>query len=336
MSMSILRRIKQLLDPQPLTTIDIEGYAVDKFDELGRGGFGTVYKAKNADGKNVAAKYLNTRRSVRVYTINEVMSFYKVPKNHKNIVQIYRLIHHPPSKGIWIMMEYCAYGDLDTYFKEHQPNILPLKTKVDIMIQTTNGLSYLHKNDIVHRDMKPGNILVQKADSEKPQVKLGDFGLSKFLDANDDTSRMTSDVGTLSFKAPEFWKKDKYGKIQYHKTVDIFATGLAFLSMLQHTPGQALSPRVERSLDVPSESTIPIGLIMLQRHDSSPPKPALALVTFDDNDDVQSFALKELIERMTQMKPKSRPSAATVLETLQHLIYKKVCDCQNIETDYCF
>ena len=217
-------------------------------------------------------------------------------------------------------MEFCEYGDLERYFNSrHFPRQQP-SVKVDLMIQTMKGISFLHGENIVHRDIKPGNILIQKKNNGDPVVKLDDFGLSKFLDPMDETSRMSSNVGTLQFQAPEFWDDQK----RYHRNVDVFAAGLTFLSMLQFSTGGPLMPKIARSLDFLSECSCPIGLIMKQRIISTSPKPAVTLVTFNDTDDVQTFSLKELIERMTCVNPSRRPSSLKVLDTLQHLVSMKV------------
>ena len=72
---------------------------------------------------------------------------------------------------------------------------------------------------------------------------------------------MSSNVGTLSFKAPEFWntQPDADGKVRYHRNVDVYAAGLTFAAMLQAKPGRSLTPKPEGSLQ-PSEALMPIGL----------------------------------------------------------------------------
>ena len=93
-----------------------------------------------------------------------------------------------------------------------------------------SGICYLNKNSIIHRDIKSGNILIA---SKFPMVpKLTDFDLSKFLDPDDETSVMSSNVGTNAFKAPEFFNRVD-GKLRYHRNVDIYAAGLIFLAMIQ-------------------------------------------------------------------------------------------------------
>ena len=80
---------------------------------------------------------------------------------------------------------------------------LNLKQQIRIMVQITEGIKYLHDNNVIHRDIKPGNILV--ASRNPLTVKLTDFDLSKFFGNDYDTSAMSSNVGTAAFKAPELF-----------------------------------------------------------------------------------------------------------------------------------
>ena len=101
-------------------------------------------------------------------------------------------------------MEFCDLGDLNQFFKSYYSQ-LTIEMKVKLMKQIMNGIAFLHDRNIVHRDIKPGNILLASTPEHNVVVKLGDFGLSKILDPDSLTSAMSSNVGTLSFKAPEFW-----------------------------------------------------------------------------------------------------------------------------------
>ena len=113
-------------------------------------------------------------------------------------------------------------------------NSVEIPCKFQSYISWRDGLEFLHREGIVQRDIKPHNILV--TGNHYPQlatVKIGDSGLSRCLDPDGNTSGMSTDAVTMMFKSPEFWQKDPQGRIRYYKYVDIFATGLTFLSMFQ-------------------------------------------------------------------------------------------------------
>ena len=116
------------------------------------------------------------------------------------------------------MMEYCDLGDLDEFFENYSKILQGLDPKITLMKQIIQGIAFLHLKNIVHRDIKPGNILLKNEDGSAV-VKLGDFGLSKILDPNSTTSSMSSDVGTVIFKAPEFFNQNPQGKIRNHRTL---------------------------------------------------------------------------------------------------------------------
>ncbi len=207
----------------------IAGYVVNLRDQLGRGGYGTVYKAKDSKGTIVAAKEIDKDPTSRG-AISEFENSHKQKElNHPNIVKILDI--YKDDKEMWMFMEFCNGGDLNNYsrtnFQEFNGG------KVMIMWQIAEGINFLHNLRIAHRDMKPGNILIQHQAGEQPIiVKLTDFGLSKFIPKDATSSVMYTNVGTKAYKAPEFWDSSD-GGIKYHKNIDVYAMGLTYLAILQ-------------------------------------------------------------------------------------------------------
>ena len=125
---------------------------------------------------------------------------------------------------------------------------------------------------------------------------------------------MTSNVGTLAFKAPEFFQRTSSGKIEYHRNVDIYAAGLTFLAIIQAEKGKKmLIPQIETPMDDSklSEVSAPtIGQLIAERINCK--KGRLNIV-----DNRKKDSLRWLIAQMTYSNPKDRLSAAQVSTLLE-------------------
>ena len=289
------------------------GYEIDFFDNLlGHGGFGTVYKGQNDAGTNFALKRVSKTNKRNASTEAVKAHFLKEKIHHDHVIKVHDVKNWKDS--MWIVMEYCNLGDLNIFFEKYQRN-LDTKSRLNIMCQISKGIAFLHDKNIVHRDIKPGNILLKRQDTYAI-VKLGDFGLSKILDPDDITSAMSSIVGTLTFKAPEFWDKGPGDKVRYHRNVDVYAAGLTFTAMLQAKPGHSLVPKVECSLQ-PSETKMPIGLAAFTRCRNK--HNEIRVVLQDRNDTSMVKEVKCIIEAMTCLSPDCRIAASKVEEGLEVL-----------------
>ncbi len=242
-------------------------------EELGRGTFGTVYRATNSHNRVVAAKRISTEVHKRA-TAKEIANYHKLCKlgeSHGNIVKVECI--RTQARAMWVFLEMCPFGDLNKFFER---GIVGDKvyTALEITKQVTQGLEYLHSENIIHRDLKPANILLKHCNifANTDAVKLSDFGLSKFLDPDYETSAMSTDVGTTIFKAPEFFNRTLHETLIYHRNVDLFAMGLTTLAMMQHTPGRMLTPQIQCPLDADCGSANPIGMVMSTRKRYSLPE----------------------------------------------------------------
>ena len=300
---------------------------------IGKGAYGIIYKGRDDKGRDIAAKsFLEDKQSkMSKGDLEKLLNI-----NHRNIITVYDINATTDNTSLWLFMEFCKHGDLSRFF---QSNNLTNGQLVDAMVQITQGLEYLHRHNIIHRDIKPANILVKE---ESPlHLKLTDFDVSRFFDPEIQTSVMSSNVGTLAFKAPEFFQTDKNGKLNYHRSVDIYALGLTFLAMIQRN--KLLIPRIETPQDE-DELHNPIGSTIANRikygiKELNVVKPieitmsstnqdiscASGTSTAAENDQFSNAVLigrlKMLILKMTCAKPEERVPVTVVLETLLKVLF---------------
>ena len=289
-------------------------YSVDFMDEIGRGSFGTVFKGRNKENEPVAVKKITVTE--RQSAAAEAMkSYHLMSIEHQNILKVFDVKFLNGS--MWIMMDYCDLGDLNNFFIKYRYLVQDILPKIKLMTQIMRGIAFLHSKDIVHRDIKPGNILV-KLEDDLVLIKLGDFGLVKILDPDSSSSAMNSDVGTFSFKAPEFWNKEPPdGTITYHRNIDVYAAGLAFAAMLQSQPDLKLVPLPEGSLQH-SENQTPIGLIAHNRLVNN--QPDVVVVKHQDSDNHVMIKIKDLIQGMTHVSAQRRLSSSDVVESIEEFL----------------
>ncbi len=190
-------------------------------EELGRGGFGRVYRAYDPTvGRPVAIKILtDVSADTQTRFRNEAMVAGNL--RHKNIVTVYE---YGSYEGLpFLAMEYLEGEDLHHILASRKP--LTLLEKCAIMSQVADGLCYAHANGVVHRDMKPANIMVLRDGT----VKIMDFGIAR-LTSTPDATRLTQQgylIGTLRYMAPE-----QLAGADFDPRCDIFAYGVIFYELL--------------------------------------------------------------------------------------------------------
>ncbi len=193
----------------------------DVIDVVGRGGMGVVYRAKDP--------FLDRMVAIKIMTISYADSpdllqrFYREAKatanlQHPNIVTVYELGEHEGSP--YLAMQYLEGASLDSILRSGQP--LSLLQKIEIIIEACHGLSYAHQKGIVHRDIKPGNIMVLKDSS----VKIVDFGIARIGDTN--FTRTGQFMGSLNYMSLE----QLNDKLQVDQRTDVYSTGVVLYQIL--------------------------------------------------------------------------------------------------------
>lgn len=203
-------------------------------ERIGAGGMGEVFKARHRRmNRIVAVKVLNSR-STSDYSLKRFQREMEAAAQliHPNIVTAYDADDHDGTH--FIVMEFVDGLDLSEMITNDGPLNLP--KAANLISQAAKGLHYAHSKGIVHRDIKPGNILVDKTG----QVKILDMGLARFSDPIDAEGR-TSDsgltrdnqiVGTVDFMAPE--QADDSKSVEC--ATDIYSLGCTLYFLLTGTP----------------------------------------------------------------------------------------------------
>lgn len=181
-------------------------------DLLGKGGFARVYKAHDTNlDIDVAVKIFNaTEANAGKYTVYEEIKR-GIKLNHPNVLRYFdaAILEHTNSLGeqevIQIgIMELANAGDLKQFSRLHPGS----PVLVQLIKEVLSGLDYLHQRGLIHRDLKPQNILLSEQDGIVV-AKISDFGISKAMDSGGMSSSKA--IGTIEYMAPEQFNPQKYG-----------------------------------------------------------------------------------------------------------------------------
>jgi len=174
--------------------LQVPGYDIE--ERIGRGGMASVYRARqHTFDRDVALKVLKSDLSEdESFCQRFVQESLIVAKlHHSNIVQVYDVGEF--SNSFYIAMEYLNGGDLNAALKRG----LAVKHTVQIIKQCASALDFAHKKGIIHRDIKPDNIMFR----EDGAAVLTDFGIAKEVHSDLDLTQTGLIVGTPKFMAPE-------------------------------------------------------------------------------------------------------------------------------------
>lgn len=193
--------------------------------EVGKGGMGRVYLAHDLSlGRKVALKLLleNSDKNALERFKQEIQAMASL--SHPNIVKIYEA-------GIenfrnYFVMDFIEGKTLKTILQEKK---LPISKVVEIMVKVADAVEYAHKNNILHRDLKPDNIMLNH--EENPIVM--DFGLAKELDKESRVSETGEAIGTPAYMAPE---QAKGNKVRIDHVSDVYALGAVLYELLTNSP----------------------------------------------------------------------------------------------------
>ncbi|KAJ9554283.1 hypothetical protein OSB04_018328 [Centaurea solstitialis] len=272
----------------------------DTSQELGDGGFGTVYYGKLRDGREVAVKRLYEHNYKRVQQfMNEVEILTRL--RHKHLVSLYGCTSRR-SRELLLVYEYISNGTVADHLHgelvvKATPLTWPIRMKV--AVETASALVYLHASEIIHRDVKTNNILLD----QNFCVKVADFGLSRLL-PNDVTHVSTAPQGTPGYVDPEY-----HQCYQLTDKSDVYSFGVVLIELISSMPAIDIS----RSREEISLANMAINRIQ---------KCALdelidPFLRSDPDNESMTKLVAELAFRCLQFDSDSRPTMVEVLEVLK-------------------
>uniref|UniRef100_A0A7N0TMT6 non-specific serine/threonine protein kinase n=1 Tax=Kalanchoe fedtschenkoi TaxID=63787 RepID=A0A7N0TMT6_KALFE len=203
--------------------------ATDNFNqnmEIGDGGFGTVYRGVLQDGRIVAVKrlYENNYKRVEQF-LNEVEILTRL--RHRNLVTLYGCTSRH-SRELLLVYEYISNGTVGDHLhgRKVKPGSLSWQTRLKIAVETASALKYLHASDIIHRDVKTNNILLD----DYFNVKVADFGLSRLFPLHV-THVSTAPQGTPGYVDPEY-----HQCYQLTDKSDVYSFGVVLVELISSKP----------------------------------------------------------------------------------------------------
>lgn len=221
--------------PGELLEWEIDLAKLDIQNQVASGTFGVVYRG-TYDGNDVAVKVLDWGQEGQESSSKHREAFEKEVAvwqklDHPNVTKFVGASmgtsqlkipaskkggsSHGPGQRCVVVVEYQHGGTLKTLLFQHRDKKLPYKKVVQLALDMARGLSYLHSQKIVHRDVKAENMLLDR----KKSVKIADFGVAR-VEAQDDDN-MTGQTGTLGYMAPEVLEGRPYD----HKC-DVYSFGV--------------------------------------------------------------------------------------------------------------
>ncbi|KAJ2500241.1 negative regulator of the PHO system, partial [Coemansia sp. RSA 2049] len=238
-----------------------------RLENLGEGTYAIVYKGRSPKGELVALKEirLDPEEGAPSTAIREISLMKEL--DHENVLKLLDVVH--TETKLMLVFEYMD-KDLKRFMDANgNHGALPPQTIKVLMYQLFKGIKYCHDMRVLHRDLKPQNLLI----NSRNQLKLGDFGLARAVGIPVNT--FSNEVVTLWYRAPDVL----LGSRNYSNTIDIWSAGCIMAEMYTGRPLFAGSSnddqllKIFRIMGTPSEATWPGVSRMQNWKNSFPPYP---------------------------------------------------------------
>ncbi|KAL3111603.1 hypothetical protein niasHT_019950 [Heterodera trifolii] len=197
---------------------DMNGY--EKLGKIGEGTYGTVFKARNKDTEQIVALKIvrldDEDEGVPSSALREICLLREL--RHANVVRLQNVVH--TNKTLNLVFEFCDL-DLRKFFDTLDGQI-EQKVVRSLMHQLLSGLCYCHAHNVLHRDLKPQNLLINNTVKTAPQLKLADFGLARPFGIP--VRCYSAEVVTLWYRPPDVL----LGAKLYNTSIDMWSAGCIF------------------------------------------------------------------------------------------------------------
>ncbi|KAI0651446.1 kinase-like domain-containing protein [Trametes meyenii] len=280
-----------------------------QLEKLGEGTYATVYKGRSRTTNEIVALkeiHLDAEEGTPSTAIREI-SLMKELK-HVNIVRLYDVIH--TETKLVLIFEYCE-RDLKKYMDVHgdRGSLDPVTVR-SFMYQLLKGTAFCHENRVLHRDLKPQNLLINR----KGELKLGDFGLARAFGVPVNT--FSNEVVTLWYRAPDVLM----GSRTYSTSIDVWSCGCIFAEMISGVPlfrgrdNQDQLLHIMRIIGTPDDRTLrKIATEGQTEGQAQKQYPRYPKIPFQQVLPKASPQAIDLLERLLQFDPAKRISAAEAL-----------------------
>lgn len=276
-----------------------------KEEKIGEGTYGVVYKAKDRrDGTYVALKKIrfdSDEEGVPSTAIREISLLKEL--DHENVVGLKEIVYHDGK--LYLVFEYLNQ-DLKRYMETAPPSGMSPRHVRSFLEQMVKGVKFCHSHRILHRDLKPQNLLI----SLDGTLKLADFGLARAFGLP--VRSYTHEVVTLWYRAPEIL----LGARHYSTPVDVWSIGCIFVELVTKHP---LFPgdseidqifRIFRTFGTPNDETWPGVTSLPDFKQSFPVWPAQRLDELVPTLDANGV---DLLKKMLFYEPRKRITAKGAL-----------------------
>ncbi|KAH8284862.1 hypothetical protein KR054_001934 [Drosophila jambulina] len=278
----------------------------DKMEKIGEGTYGTVFKGRNRDTMEIVAlkrvRLDEDDEGVPSSALREICLLKEL--KHKNIVRLIDVLHS--DKKLTLVFEHCDQ-DLKKYFDSLNGEI-DMAVCRSFMLQLLRGLAFCHSHNVLHRDLKPQNLLINK----NGELKLADFGLARAFGIP--VKCYSAEVVTLWYRPPDVL----FGAKLYTTSIDMWSAGCILAELAD--AGRPLFPgsdvldqlmKIFRVLGTPNEDSWP-GVSHLSDYVALPSFPAIT--SWSQLVPRLNSKGRDLLQKLLVCRPNQRISAEAAMQ----------------------